>query len=97
MNAVQAIGAAALLAASAGAVGWAIKPRTAGRHRVTPRFVPLDELLGPRTAYTEFEHAPGVVRQGFDYCVPCDRNTVGVAHRDGSWTCGECLTTSAVA
>lgn len=49
----------------------------------------LDELLGPKHPYTEFEHAPGVVRQGFNYCVPCGENTAGVLHADGTWTCGE--------
>lgn len=89
MNAIQAIGAAAAgLLVSAGAVGWAVKPRTAGRHRVTPRLVSLDELLGPRE-WIEFEHAPGVVRQGFNYCPPCGENTAGVLHTDGSWTCGQ--------
>lgn len=76
---------------------WHITPvPVRGRHRA-PRSVtvPLDDLLGPPTPYTTaIEHAPGVIRQGFDYCTPCDATTAGVLTRDG-WTCGECFTPSA--
>lgn len=57
----------------------------------------LDELLGPEHPYTEFEHAPSPIAYRFNPCPACDRDTVSIAHRDGSWTCGECLTTSGVA
>ncbi|MDX5568453.1 hypothetical protein PYK79_41360 [Streptomyces sp. ID05-04B] len=50
----------------------------------------LDDLLGPPSAYTAFEHAPGVIRQGFHDCPTCDQTTAGVLTRDG-WTCGQCL------
>ena len=55
----------------------------------------MTELLGPRSAYTDFEHAPGVIRQGFDDCPHCNETTAGVLTRDG-WTCGECLTPTAI-
>lgn len=91
------LGAASLMGAlvlGTGLVRWAVTPpKPKGRHRSVsmPHLVPLDELLGPPSPYLEFEHAPGVIRQGFDYCEPCDQTTAGVLTRDG-WTCGECLT-----
>ncbi|MGW3144888.1 hypothetical protein ACWDG1_09440 [Streptomyces sp. NPDC001177] len=91
------VGAAAVMAALVGYTHlgrWAVtepKPRREGRHRSAPELVSLDELLGPPSPYLEFEHASGVIRQGFDFCEPCDRTTAGVLTRDG-WTCGECLT-----
>lgn len=92
MSAFQAIGAAAAgLLASAVAVGWAVKPRTAGRHRAVPLLVPLDDLLGPRSPYTEFEHAPAAIRPAFGYCPTCRLETAGSLNKDG-WLCGECLT-----
>lgn len=85
-----------VLAVGFAALRWAVTPAPVrGRHRA-PRTVtvPLDDLLGPPTPYTtDIEHAPGVIRQGFDYCTPCARTTAGVLTRDG-WTCGECLTPS---
>ena len=50
----------------------------------------LDDLLGPPSAWTEYEHAPGVIRQGFNDCPTCQQTTAGVLTRDG-WTCGQCL------
>ncbi|HEX2550765.1 MAG TPA: hypothetical protein VHK64_04160 [Nocardioidaceae bacterium] len=94
MNDRIAAGASAVMAAllvGTGMVRWAVRPvAVRGRHRAGPRFASLDDLMGPWSPYTEFEHAPGVIRQGFDYCAPCDRTTAGVLTRDG-WTCGECL------
>jgi hypothetical protein len=54
----------------------------------------LDDLLGPPSAYTDYPHAPGVIRQGFHDCPNCDQTTAGVLTRDG-WTCGQCLTPTA--
>lgn len=54
----------------------------------------LDDLLGPPSSYTtSFEHAPGVIRQGFHDCPVCEQTTAGVLTRDG-WTCGECFTST---
>lgn len=101
MNDRITAGAASLMAAllvATGMVRYAVAPpRSKGRHRQTPLLGTLDELLGPWSEYTDFEHAPGPIAQRFNPCPTCDRDTVGVAHRDGSWTCGECLTTSGVA
>lgn len=79
-----------------GLVRWAVAPTAArGRHRVQPRLVTLDELLGEPSTYTSYSTLtdvpqPGPIRQGFGWCEPCTRTTAGVVTRDG-FTCGECL------
>jgi hypothetical protein len=69
--------------------------RATGRHRRTDTVLTLDDLLGPPAAYTAvtFPDVPvhGVVTTAWRYCGPCARDTVGVVHRDDSWTCGECV------
>jgi hypothetical protein len=94
------VGAATLmgaLAAATGFVRWAVAPPVArGRHRVQPRVVSLDELLGEPSAYTSYRTltdvpSVGVMRQGFGWCEPCAQTTAGVVTRDG-FTCGQCFT-----
>lgn len=94
------VGAASLMGAlvfATGLVRWAVTPPARrGQHRARPRLVTLDELLGEPSAYTSYATLtdvpqPGVVRQGFDRCEPCDDTTAGVITRDG-FTCGQCLT-----
>jgi hypothetical protein len=80
---------------TAAGVGMVTAARTwpaPGRHR---RTVPLEGLLGEPSAYTTpaFTDVPdlALVAQGFSYCPHCRKDTAGVLHRDGIWTCGECV------
>lgn len=41
----------------------------------------MTELLGPPSPWTEFEHAPGVIRQGFDDCPACGQCLTPVVGR----------------
>jgi hypothetical protein len=80
-------GTAAAVALVAVARTWP----TPGRHR---RTVPLEDLLGEPSAYTTpaFDVPDlALVAQGFSYCPHCRKDTAGVLHRDGIWTCGECV------
>jgi hypothetical protein len=99
------VGATSLMAALVAATGlvrWAVAPvREPGRHRGTPQFVPLDDLLGPPSPYTSYDTltdvlAPGPIRQGFGLCARCAGTTAGIVTRDG-FTCGQCLTPAGAA
>lgn len=94
------VGAASLmgaLAAATGLVRWAVAPPAArGRHRMQPRMVTLDELLGEPSAYTSYStltdvEPAGVMRAGFGWCERCANTMPGTINRDG-FLCGHCLT-----
>jgi hypothetical protein len=99
------VGATSLMAAlvvATGAVRWAVAPvREPGRHRGGPRFVPLDDLLGPPSAYTSYDTLtdvpmPGPITPGFGVCEPCGTVTAGSHNRDG-FLCGVCFTPAGAA
>lgn len=61
--------------------------------------VPLDDLLGPQSWYTtpHFADVPSheVLAEAWRPCSGlCDGEMPSVLGKDGSWTCGHCLTTS---
>jgi hypothetical protein len=71
------------------------------RHRASARFVPLDDLLGPPSAYTSYDTltdvpALGPITPGFGECVPCGTVTAGSHSRDG-FLCGVCFTPAGAA
>ncbi len=55
----------------------------------------LDDLLGPPSPWTTFEHAPAPIRSGFHDCPKCGHVTGGSFNRDG-WLCGECFTPTTI-
>lgn len=93
MSAYLTAMAGAITAIGVGAVAvgrnW---PGTSGRHRA-PRVravldeASLDELLGP---WPEPAYGAAVAQAWAD-CPHCAKTTAGVVHRDGTWTCGECI------
>lgn len=71
------------------------------RHRASVQFVPLDDLLGPPSAYTSYDTltdvpALGPITPGFGVCEPCGTVTAGSHNRDG-FLCGVCFTPAGAA
>lgn len=66
-------------------------PSGARRSRQVSDTSLLDDLLGPPSPWTSFEHADAPIRPCFGDCPTCGQNTAGSLNKDG-WLCGECLT-----
>ena len=63
------------------------------RHRHPEKLPPVEDLIGPPSAYTAVDpdadtQVFGVIRTGFGWCEDCRNTTAGVITRNG-FRCGE--------